>query len=128
MGEGQHNPETKALVSAAYGHEIRVQSSDGLIRGTIDAAIRTDHGAASKTTRSGQIMESDGENDVKLKKLTKPNSRCTLLFMLSLMANGRRRLNWCHCQGNGRKWFLKQQNVQICSIKPKLPSKTSIQK
>ena len=68
-GRGPTQPRNQShLLAPRYGHEIRVQSSDGLIRGTIDAAIRTDHGAVIQDYKSGPIMESDGENDVKLKE------------------------------------------------------------
>ena len=51
-----------------YGHEFRVRSSDGLIRGTIDAVIRTDRGAVIQDYKSGPIMESDGDAEFKLKE------------------------------------------------------------
>ena len=51
-----------------YGHEFRVRSNDGLIRGTIDAVIRTDSGAVIQDYKSGPTMESDGDDEFKLKE------------------------------------------------------------
>ena len=45
------------------GHEIRVQSNDGLIRGTIDAVIRTSVGSIIRDYKSGPVLEPDGHNE-----------------------------------------------------------------
>ena len=51
------------------GHEMRVQSRDGLIGGTIDAVIRTGDGTIIRDYKSGPVLESDKQNESQLKKI-----------------------------------------------------------
>ena len=50
----------RATVPAPYGHEIPVQSTDGLVRGTIDAVVRGgSSGVIIRDYKSGAILEYD---------------------------------------------------------------------
>ena len=54
--------------TARYGREIPVRSSDGLIRGRIDAAIPCNGGIVIRDYKSGEITETSEKNDPQLKE------------------------------------------------------------
>ena len=54
--------------TARYGREIPVRSSDGLIRGRIDAAIPHNGGVVVRDYKSGEITETSGKSDPQLKE------------------------------------------------------------
>ena len=51
-----------------FGHEVRVHSSDGVVKGIIDAVIWTERGAVVQDYKSGPIMESNGEDESELRE------------------------------------------------------------
>ena len=53
------------VIPPSYGHEIPVQSADGLVRGTIDAVIRENGiGAIIQDYKSGSIVELEDGNEL----------------------------------------------------------------
>ena len=52
-----------------YGHEIRIQSTDGIVKGTIDVVtVGVGTGAIIQDYKSGSILESDSESEYRPKE------------------------------------------------------------
>ena len=61
--------DRSAVPLPSYGHEIPVRSTDGLVRGTIDAVIRGDNsGIIIQDYKSGSVVELENGNEIHLKE------------------------------------------------------------
>ena len=64
---GRSQPERQGTrPRSGYGHELPVESSDGTVKGRIDAVVRTSKGPAIQDYKTGRISQDDGNGEVEV--------------------------------------------------------------